>query len=198
MATNRRLVSNDGLDFYPTPAWGTEALLKYEQFWGPIWEPACGDGAMSEVLKAYGYTVNSTNIINRGYGEAFFDFLESDCVPAITNGFSNIVTNPPFNIANDFVLHSIKLIERGKVCMLLRTAFLESVKRYETIFKDNPPARVYVFSQRLSMYPAGHPVKGGGTTSYSWFVWDVDKSKEKPRTPIPPQIHWIEPGLKRT
>ena len=63
------MVSNDRKenDFYPTPKWATEQLLKYEKFDGDIWEPACGDGAISEVLKEHGYTVTSSDIIDRGY-----------------------------------------------------------------------------------------------------------------------------------
>jgi hypothetical protein len=32
-------------DFYPTPTFATEELLKREKFDGAIWECACGDGA---------------------------------------------------------------------------------------------------------------------------------------------------------
>ena len=38
-------------DFYPTPPYATQELLKREVFCGSIYEPACGDGAISEVLK---------------------------------------------------------------------------------------------------------------------------------------------------
>ena len=43
-------------DFYPTPPEGTEALLSAVSFNGPIWEPACGDGAISRALEAAGIT----------------------------------------------------------------------------------------------------------------------------------------------
>ena len=33
-----------------------------------IWECACGQGHLSEVLKANGYNVKSTDLIDRGYG----------------------------------------------------------------------------------------------------------------------------------
>jgi hypothetical protein len=103
--------------------------------------------------------------------------------------FPNVVTNPPFNLAEDILAHALGLAER-KVCMLLRTAFLEGRRRFETIYKSTPPSRLIVFSQRLSMYPAGSVVEGGGTTSYSWFVWD--KSDESRET----RVTWIEPGMK--
>jgi hypothetical protein len=35
-------------DFYATPEWVTEALLRHVCLRGPIWEPCCGTGAISE------------------------------------------------------------------------------------------------------------------------------------------------------
>jgi len=61
--------------FYPTPPEGTRALLRVEKFEGTIWEPACGDGAISRELEAVGHTVLSTDLIDRGYGTAGVDFL---------------------------------------------------------------------------------------------------------------------------
>jgi len=44
------------------------ALLSVETFEGSIWEPACGDGAISKVLLAAGFDVVSTDLIDRGFG----------------------------------------------------------------------------------------------------------------------------------
>lgn len=38
----------DPYNFYPTPPPVTEALLEVEDFGSQVWEPACGDGAISE------------------------------------------------------------------------------------------------------------------------------------------------------
>ena len=188
MATNRRLakISDTDYDFYPTPAWGTKALLYYEKFEGSVDEICCGEGDISDVLKDEGYKVNSSDLIDRGYGKQQ-DFLKQ------TKRMQNVCTNPPFNIANEIVLKAIALTDR-KICMLLRTAFLESATRYNVIFKNNPPVRVYTFCERLSMYKRTKKgvvsTKGGGTTAYSWFVWDNSvKIKET-------QLFWIKPGFK--
>ena len=79
-------------DFYPTPRNAVEELLKVEKFDGDIWEPACGDGAISKVLEEYGHTVYSTDLIDRGYGHtgAEYDFL------TYKHPSNNIITNPPF------------------------------------------------------------------------------------------------------
>src|SRR5215470_5861126 len=70
-----RIVARADHDFYPTPPEAVRALLSVEQFDGPIWEPACGDGAISRVLEEQGHQVTSTDLIDRGYGEADVDFL---------------------------------------------------------------------------------------------------------------------------
>jgi hypothetical protein len=182
MVTNRRCISQEGQEFYPTPVWGTNALLSLEKFTGSILEPCCGDGAIAEVLKKMGYQVIASDICDRGYGRQQ-DFLDR------IDPIDNIITNPPFNLAEAILAHALRLARR-KVALLLRTAFLESRGRYERVYAHNPPARMLVFSERLSMYPHGHPPADGGTTSYSWFVWD--KSDASGRT----EVKWIPPGLK--
>jgi hypothetical protein len=182
LVSNRRLVDAAGPDFYPTPEWGTRALLRHVQFDGPILEPCCGDGAMAEVLKETGQPVTGSDIVDRGYGSVQ-DFLD------IREPHANIVTNPPFNVAESLLEHALSLASQ-KVCFLLRTAFLESRRRYSAFYKTTPPTKVLVFAERLSMYPKGHDVNGGGTTSYAWFVWD--KLADSNVT----AIEWIAPGMK--
>lgn len=182
MVSNRRLVTAEGPDFYPTPEWGTQALLNHVSFHGPIMEPCCGDGAMVNVLKQTGQPIIASDIVDRGFG-AVMDFLD------VQEPIANIVTNPPFNVAEPLLTHALSLASQ-KVCFLLRTAFLESRRRYGSFYQLTPPSKLLVFTERLSMYPKGHDVNGGGTTSYAWFIWD--KQDESGIT----KIEWIAPGLK--
>ncbi len=91
-------VNREKDDFYPTPPEGTRALLAVEKFEGPIWEPACGDGAISKELIAAGYNVESTDLVDRGYGQNGVDFL-MEWQPRAPN----IVTNPPFKMVAPFI-----------------------------------------------------------------------------------------------
>ncbi len=77
-------------EFYPTPPEATRALLSVEQFDGPIWEPACGDGRIAKVLTDHGHAVVSTDLNGYGFGEAGVDFLRQTEARA-----KHIVTNPP-------------------------------------------------------------------------------------------------------
>lgn len=90
-ARNFRYPKRAAFEFYPTPPEATRALLSVEAFEGDIWEPACGDGAISKVLEAAGYQVVSTDLIDRGYGAGGNNFLKSDKPLA-----KNIITNPPY------------------------------------------------------------------------------------------------------
>lgn len=165
-------------DFYPTDPIATKALLAEEEFVGSICEPACGDGAICKVLEDWGYkNIIATDLIDRGYGESPYDFLKSERTAA------NIITNPPFKLAQEFVEHSLRLTT-GKVAMLCKLVFLEGQKR-KTFFETTPLKRVYVFSKRIPFYRNGE--KGDLGTSmiaFAWFVWEHGYEGE-------PTIKWI-------
>jgi hypothetical protein len=180
--TLKRFADLDGPDFFPTPAWATYALIENEQFVGEILEPACGDGAMVRILALRANLVTATDLYDRGFGQSGIDFLQSNQVA------DNIVTNPPYNAAENFVRVGVKNARR-KLALLLRLAFLEGANRANTIFARCPPSRVWVFSERITFYPAGAVQKGTGTTAYAWFVWDRD-------APSGTELKWFRPGYK--
>lgn len=157
-------------DFYVTPDNVIEALLNEEKFEGDIWEPACGDGAISRFLKRKGYNVYSTDLIYRGYGYGDIDFLKTNYK------FNNIITNPPYNIAQDFIEHALKCTDK-KVAMLCKLQFLESEKRKQ-LFLNTPLKKVSIFSKRLSMYRNGIKTKNSGMIAFAWFIWDHSYDKE--------------------
>lgn len=111
-------------DYYATDPRAVEELLKKETFQHPIWENACGGCHITNVLKKHGYNVFSSDLIDRKNPNqnAVIDFLTyQDNKSKI-----DIVTNPPYKYAKEFVEHSIELIEDGcKVVMFLKLTFLE-------------------------------------------------------------------------
>ena len=163
-------------DFYPTPPEATHALLQREKFEGLIWEPACGDGAISTILEDYGYEVRSTDLINRGYGTGDTDFLTS------TLTAPNIITNPPFSIAEPFLKHALNQTT-GKVAFLCKLQFLEGAKR-KIIFETSPLKTVYVFSKRLTMTRNGEKTKNSGMLCFAWYIFQHGYEGE-------PTISWI-------
>jgi len=149
-------------DFYPTPTNSTLALLEREKFEGDIWEPACGDGAISKLLKQQGYDVYSSDLVDRGYGDAHFDFMNS------WRMHDNIVTNPPFSIGTKFAIHSLHCA-RKKVAIFQKLTFLEGKERRDKLFSLNMLRNVYVFSERQAF--GDHK---GGMLAFAWFVFDKE------------------------
>ena len=84
----------------------------------------------------------------------------------------NIVTNPPYAYAQEFVEKALQIIPDGKkVCMFLKLTFLEGKQR-KHLFRTQPPARVWVSSSRLLCAMNGEFDKiSDSATAYAWFVW---------------------------
>lgn len=174
-------------DYYPTHPVATLALLGVEQFAGAIWEPACGEGYISKVLADAGHYVISTDLVDYGFGCAGVDFLTW---PHGNDRAPNIVTNPPFKLAFQFIGKALALThgQGGKVAMFLRLAFLAGQKRGRW-FGTTPLARIYVMSRRV-------PIQRGriataddntGPLDFIWAVWDWSH-------PIgqPPTVHFVD------
>ena len=124
---NIRNKEADPNDYYATDPRAVELLLEQEEFSRNIWEPACGEGHLSKVLEEKGHTVLSTDLIDRGYGTRGIDFLTE------TGMFrGDIITNPPYKFAKDFVVKALESVPPGnKVAMFLKLTFLEGISRRE-------------------------------------------------------------------
>lgn len=130
-------------DFYATDPNALEVFLKALErdnieLHSNIWECACGQGHLAKVLEEHNYQVISSDLIDRGYGRSGVDFLK--CKGKIK---SDILTNPPYKIAKEFVEKAMSLLEDGYYCvMFLKIQFLEGQARHE-MFKSYPPIYIY-------------------------------------------------------
>lgn len=171
------------LDYYATDPRAVPELLKRETFCHDILEPACGGGHISEILKRSGYEVVSADIVQRDYtGQDYTeDFLRDGLKWA-----GDIITNPPYKYAAEFVQHALDVIDDGhKVAMFLKLTFLEGEKR-RALFQQHPPRKIYVFTNRINCALNGEEkfFTASSAVCYAWFVW-VKGSREKP------VIDWI-------
>lgn len=145
--------------------------VEREKFKNNVWECACGGGHLSEVLRLNGYTVFSSDIVDRGYIETkIIDFLEYSEM----NSW-DIITNPPYKYAKQFVEHALDIsIDGTKIAMFLKLTFLESKSRKE-LFEKYPFKTLHVSSARLQCAKNGDFEKYGkgvGTAvAYGWYVW---------------------------
>lgn len=154
-------------DYYATEPLATRLLCQIEQFGQDILEPSCGEGHISRELTAAGYNVTSRDLVDRGYGEVA-DFLAIDN----TEWHGDIITNPPYRYAQEFVEKALSIIPDGhKVAMFLKLTFLEGKSRRE-LFRIAPPQTVWVSSSRLQCAINGDfEHTQGSATAYAWFVW---------------------------
>jgi len=168
------------LDYYGTDPRSTKALLAVEKFDHEIWEPCAGHHLMVNTLTEAGYHVLATDIAEYdGVQHAKMDFLN---VEGSWDG--DIITNPPYGLSTEFAVKALELVKSGhKVAMFLRTLFLEGTKRYEKLFKENPPKTVYVFTNR-QVSDKNDDFSKGSAVSYSWFVWEKGYRG-------PTEIKWI-------
>ena len=100
----------------------------------------------------------------------------------------NIVTNPPFSLAEEFIHHALGQTRR-KVVMFLRLAFLESRHRKTTMFEGHTPLeKVIVLSKRVSLMPPTLNKRGKmrsvAAVAYAWFVWQHGHKG-------PPTLEWM-------
>lgn len=177
-ANNHSDVIREVNDYYATDPRAVEMLLEKEKFNSIILEPSCGEGHISRVLLDGGYAVKSSDLIDRGFGDVK-DFFEIDEF----NG--DIITNPPYKIALDFVKHSLDIIPEGnKVAMFLKLQFLEGKARKE-FYKNDPPKKIYVASGRLVCAMNGDFEKyKSSAVAYAWFIWEKGYKGS-------PEIDWI-------
>lgn len=167
-SSNHTVKERDTNDYYATEPKAAELLIELETV-NNIWECACGEGHLSKVFNSYGYNVRSSDLIDRGYGDVL-DFLKCD-----EKWLGDIITNPPYKYAIEFIEKGLELVEDGsKVIMFLKVLFLESQKR-KKLFKKYPPKYIYVSSSRIQIAKGGDFKRmkegGGSAIAYAWFVW---------------------------
>lgn len=171
-ASNHTDKEREEWDYYATEPKAMEVLLEVEKFNKDIWECAAGELHLVNVLREHDYNVRYSDIINRTDEDMeIIDFLTYS---GIWNG--DIITNPPYKYAQEFIEKSLEIIPKGnKVAMFLKIQFLEGKKR-KKLFQKYPPKVIYVSSSRLLCAKNGEFEKmiqgGGSAVAYAWFVWE--------------------------
>lgn len=170
-ASNHTGKERENNDFYATDPNAAKMLLELEELSPNIWECSCGEGHLSKIFEEAGFNVKSTDLIDRGYGKGGVDFLAEN---EIFDG--DIITNPPYKYAKDFVEKAMELIPNGrKVIMFLKIQFLEGKAR-KKLFEKYPPKMIHVSSSRITCAKnadfAAMKAGGGSAVAYAWYVWE--------------------------
>ena len=190
---NSRHEPSDSTDWFPTPAWGTRALIEHvmKPLWlfnpeHKVWEPACGALDMVAPLFEYYRSVRASDIEPRGDSRGNigdkYDFLS-----APINGWHDwIITNPPFNLFMEFFEHGMKEAKYG-VALLAPLTVIETLDRYRLIYKPYEGRYcVAPFVERLPIIK--NTVREDATTAraYAWLVVAKQQSGLPPLRHIPP------------
>ena len=182
----QRIEAHDSLDDFPTPPWATRALCEriiVGGMWSSCREPAANRGHMVKPLLEYFSTVDASDIHDYGAGFPVRDYLFGPCEPVDWT-----ITNPPFRLAEQFIKKALTESRCG-IAVIVRSAFLESVGRYEHLFAVRPPSHVLQFTERVVMRKGKLSAKGSTATAYCWLVWK--------RGVTGTTFDWIAPCRKR-
>lgn len=184
-------------DFYITPQEPIKQFmtkfLEIENFIKDILilDPCAGgndkyDMPYPSVLNKLGFHYIKTND-ERINSRAFYsdDYLKEFKL----KGFDLIISNPPFNLALEFISKALEDVSsNGFIVFLLRLNFFGSEKRKE-FFKENMPKYCFIHSKRISFFPEdinidGKIYKKGSTDSieYAHFVWQKGHKTEFTKT----------------
>ena len=147
---------------YFTPVWVAKIIadhLRVRERVRTIWEPAAGDSAFANVLKADGFRVVVTTD----------DFLKYTLAPEPVDC---VCTNPPYGddrrgeLACAFIHHALDLAP--VVAMLLRVDF-DSAKGRENLFRDcSRFAGKIVLLDRIKWFDG----PSSPSDNHAWFVWN--------------------------
>jgi hypothetical protein len=128
--------------------------------------------------------VLASDIADRGCGAKLADFMATQWLAA-----DNIVSNPPFGIAEAFVKHALDVTNR-KVAMLLPSIWVQGDERSRWL-ETTPLRRIYFITPRPSMPPGPVIVAGekpgNGTKDFAWFVWERGYEGR-------PEVRWLRRG----
>jgi hypothetical protein len=186
----QRIEPQDSPDDFPTPPWATRALVEHvldnkRALKGMnCLEPACGAGHMARPLSEYFGDVITADAHDYGFGQVR-DFLKHSYEAASVDW---VITNPPFRLAEEFVIRAMPIARKG-IAILARSVFLESVGRYENIFRDMPPTKFAQFVERVPMVKGRLDRKATTATGYAWLVWEKHMDGS-------PRLVWVPPCRK--
>jgi hypothetical protein len=157
-ANRNEVVDND---LYHTPECLTLKLLEKEKF-KKVLEPACGDMAIVDPLRQNGVDVIFSDI------ERGADFLTAK----LDLKKSDIITNPPFFLWDEFIKKSKELNSR-KSAFIGRANYFGTVDRYNSGIFDGLKT-VYFFNRYVDYRTPRR--KDGlfhvGAMLTGWFVWE--------------------------
>lgn len=181
MSSTNRGATRHPKDYYVTPVEEINIFLHYFDrdieplFAKHVLDPSAGGDKNTPMsypcaLSRYSCNICTIDIREDSPADIKTDYLtyNPDWQPDI------IITNPPFNLIQEFILKSLELVEDdGYVIMLTRLNYFGSLKRRK-FWKQNMPKYCYVHSKRMSFTPDGKT----DSIEYCHLVWKKGENPE--------------------
>lgn len=166
-------------DFYPTPYCLTRLLLDSVTLQGRILEPACGNEAITRVLRERGYSYTDYDL------SLGTDFLSE------TQHFNTIITNPPYSLSDEFITKAKEVSDN--FYFLLPLGYLHGKERYDNVYcdKDYPLRSVSVFT-RYPMFEEELREDGKHKTGMLVFAWFHFARRDLDEEVGAPVIQWLD------
>ena len=160
-------------DFYPTPAFCTNALLAEVRFGRLILDPAAGDGAILDVVSGWAMPDGSPFVtlgleLDKERAKTAAQKHRVYHADALTDSWpacDAIITNPPYSLASEFVARAMTQASSVPKAFLLPLGFLGSEGR--AVMHRSYPSDLYVIPRRPSFTSDGKT----DAEVYGWFVW---------------------------
>lgn len=146
-----------------------------------FWEPAAGNGNLSNWLRDNGYNVIASDLKYRGCTDGSIidglDFLNTIPDKKFKGAAGHpfvIITNPPYSLATEFIEHALEILPMGGLYIaLMNITYLAGQKRYQRVYNKGSLREVYVFSKRIECWKNGERPKDkcGSIANYAWYVF---------------------------
>lgn len=166
----------DPFDWYVEPIECSLALISRIKISGSVWDPACGRGNILEACRLSSIDAYGSDIVCRAsLCERVGDFMDETFFPF---SFKNIISNPPFGIAEKFVRRAIEITPQGGIiAMILPLVWMAGFSSKRDWLPRSPLKTIFPISPRPSM-PPGKVIEAGlrpgnGTKDFAWFLWEV-------------------------
>jgi hypothetical protein len=175
-ASSHSEVVREDDDYYATDPIALRLLIEEcgVKFSPTVLEPCAGGGHLSEVLKEYGYNVISKDIKEHNYKlDGTWDFLTTD-----EKYDCDIVTNPPYKYAEDFILKGLDMIpENRSLYMFLKLQFLEGKSRRKSLYDNNYLSHIWVSTKRIKCAKNGDfDSIGSSAVCYAWMKFNKNNN----------------------
>lgn len=157
-----------------------------------IWEPAAGNGNLSNYLREHGYNVIASDLKYRGCTDGSIvdglDFLTTYPYNKFKGAASHpyvILTNPPYSLATEFIEHALDILpEGGLYIALMNITYLHGIDRYKRVYSKGTLREVYVFSKKIHVYKNNIPTGHTSMCVYAWYVFQKGYNGH-------PTLYWL-------